>query len=143
MRSIFVFIKKSDREQVIACLNSICTKRNGSTDAWITETNGDPVLYVEFSENSFQNEIGANEWNDLVSKLGEEPKMSISVDISGRHDGKNEVMNFLASFLEINEGYVMDDYTDYAWSLNEIRNSVLVEGLPFFDYTGWPIKGGK
>jgi len=143
MRSIFVFIKKSDKEQVISCLNSICTKQNGSADAWIIETNGEPVLYVEFSENTFKNEIGVNEWNDLVSKLGVEPKMSISVDISGRHDGKNEVMKFLASFLEINEGYVMDDYTDYAWSFNEINNSVLVEGHPFFDYNGWSIKGGK
>ncbi len=137
MRSVFVYLKEPKTIEIVSLLDNICSNRNGSGEAWLWLKNDDLVLYIEFYEERFWAEIEPKEWKGLVKKLGSEPELCICVNVSGRHPGKDELFNFLEQLLVKFDGVVLDDYTDYAWEINEILNGKLVKGHPFFDYVGW------
>jgi hypothetical protein len=137
MRSAYVYLKGPKTDALVSFLDSICTKRKDFDATWLVETDNDPVLYIDFYEKKYWDEIEPQDWKELVKKLGAEPELSICVDISGRHPGKDELFSFLELLLTSYEGVVLDDYTEYAWNIKEILDGELIEGHPFFDYIGW------
>ena len=137
MRSIYIYIKENKSSEVASYLDSICTSRKAHNETWLYEYNNDQFLYIEFYEKKYWDEIHKKDLEKLISKLGTEPKLSLCIDVSGRHPGKEELFSFLKLFLKKYDGVVLDDYTNFAWKLNEILDGKLIEGHPFFDYKGW------
>jgi hypothetical protein len=133
MRSAFIYIREPRATTLVSHLDSICTKRNGPNEAWLIERDGDPVLYVEFYEKKYWDEIEPFSWEALVTKLGGVPECAICVDVSGRHRGKEDLFGFLEDFLKRYDGVVLDDFTDYSWSLPEILDGKRIDGHSFFE----------
>ena len=61
----------------------------------------------------------------------------LSVDISGRADSTPEIFLLVKTFLSEISGYVMDDYTEHLWTLDEIKNRTRHNRHVFFDFKGW------
>jgi len=108
MRTIVLHLARTSRNEIEAQLSSL------RATASIPDT-----LYVEFCD------------------AQTEEMVSLAVDVSGRVNGKSEIISFVQYFLSRYPGTVTDDYTDHEWSLGEITNDVKIQGHPFFDYQGW------
>lgn len=68
----------------------------------------------------------------ILVKLSSSPLQIVVIDISGRHDGRAELLYILTGLLRKFEGVVTDDYFDYAWTLNEILDDDKLEIPKFF-----------
>lgn len=69
----------------------------------------------------------------LEAALGYHPTWGVQVDISGRIDGTAEVRR-LAALLLRRGGVAFDDYSEHAWTLQEIESGTAIEGLRFFGF---------
>ena len=87
------------------------------------------------------NELGLrDEYEELLVAIGgQKPSVGLSVDVSGRHPGDDEVRLISQFLLNRFKGFAFDDYLAYshAWTLEEILSGVKVNGLHFFDYQGY------
>ena len=63
--------------------------------------------------------------------------VSVAADVSGRHGGDEEVHLFVCALFGAFSGVAQDDYSEHFWSLEEIQQNTTVQGLRFFDYTGY------
>jgi hypothetical protein len=133
MRSAFIYIREPRAVALVSHLDAICSRRNGQNEAWLIEKDDDQVLWVEFYENEYWDEVEPVSWEALVAKLGGVPACAICVDVSGRHPGKEELFKFLADFSKRYEGCILDDFTDYSWSVSEILEGKRINGHSFFE----------
>lgn len=136
MRSAFLFLQNYTLSQAKNLLNNLAEK-NGT--GWlINSKENDPILYIrvdqEFSLlNEFdEDEVGFEKLVEIINNY-----IIVIIDISGRHNGKIELIEFINNCLLNRNGYVMDDYTYHLWTIDEINGNKLVENHPFFDYNGW------
>ena len=102
----------------------------------MADKEGDPLLYIDFYHD-FNIEGEVEEWFGLLEYFGGEPAVSVSADVSGRHDGTEEVFLFVCGLLRAFRGVVTDGYTFHLWSYSEIEANAEFDGHPFFDYSGW------
>jgi hypothetical protein len=59
MRSVYVFLKKVQKDKVISKFNDVCENNNDLQ--WLYMKNDDPVLYIGFDKNnSFLNDSEEN-----------------------------------------------------------------------------------
>ena len=99
MRSVFLHLKEVEKKSVVTALDQICDRPNGSTgEDWLCLKNEDPVLYVGFYTD--YTEYEPDSWKVIIDALGCEPTVSVVADVSGRHNGKPEVVAFLKAVLE-------------------------------------------
>ncbi|HWE97357.1 MAG TPA: hypothetical protein VG269_25590 [Tepidisphaeraceae bacterium] len=106
-------------------------------DRWLLNAReGDPVLYIGLDpiESVL---VSPEEQLRILDAAGGRTFSLVTVDVSGRHPGNDEVRALIEELLAAFDGLVFDDYTDHPWSLHEIRVNVHKDGHPFFDYTGW------
>jgi hypothetical protein len=79
------------------------------------------------------------EYDELLHSIGGgTPTVQVSVDVSGRVAGDDEVRLLVRILLGEFRGFAFDDFLSYshAWTLAEIEGGVLTDGLKFFDYRG-------
>jgi hypothetical protein len=97
------------------------------------------VLYIRVSEYAWSDK---QKWESddyaelLVATNGERPTVEVFADVSGRVPGDTEVKALAELLLGAFGGFAFDDFLAYqhAWSLAEIREDHLVDGMHFFDY---------
>ena len=130
MRAIDVFLRDTTRDAVAAVLNSVYP---GQRDPWVKLVDDDPRLWIRFSTEDWpgvDHECWEGPFHD---QFGGEPAVAITADISGRHPGKEQVLEFVSLLLGRFDGMANDDYTDRLWTLAEIVADVRHNGFPFFD----------
>lgn len=131
MRSVFAHLKNTNKETVRKVLDNICDQKSSRPDEWLCLKEGDPILYVGFY--SDYQEYETDEWRKLVSELGCEPEVTVVADVSGRHSGRKEVIQFLKSVMEKFDGVIQDD-SDEVWTLNEVFSEKIKNNERFFQY---------
>lgn len=130
MRSVFAHLKNVDPASVAAALDSICDQRDDIHDQWLCLSDGDPVLYVGFyTDHAVEYEL--DEWTRLTEALGCTPSVSVVADVSGRHDGRPEVIAFLKALLDQFDGVVQDDF-EPVWTMQQVLNDDELQGHRFF-----------
>jgi len=134
MRSILLHFRGVTRADVNHLLQKICRPANGPE--WVFEVEGEPYLYIDFYTDGLR-EFEPQNWAALVETVGDEPAISLIVDVSGRHPGDRQLREFASAVLSEFDGFAQDDYTEHCWTLKEIVSGHEEEGHPFFDYLGW------
>jgi hypothetical protein len=135
VRSCF-FIFEEQNKNVIKDFLSSCCGESHDEKQWNILKNGAGLLYISiYPAEKLFNEI---ENNTHFYKTGnmQPPLLCCQIDVSGRYDGTPEIIYLFTRLFDRVKGYAMDDYTDYFWSFEEIKNNVLVEGHRFFDFSG-------
>ncbi len=130
MRSVFVYLKNVDKAKVVVALDKICDQRGALLDGWICLTKGTPVLYVDFYTD-LEIEFEPDDWTRLIDSLGCKPSVSVTANVSGRHNGRPEVIAFLKALLDKFEGVVQDD-SESIWTMQEVLSGDIKEGRGFF-----------
>jgi hypothetical protein len=131
MRSVSVFFKEEEKEKIVGALNSLCSETQ--VNPWVLLNNGDAVLYINIDEtNTILSELEKHEADMILEKLSSSPLQIVVIDISGRYDGRAELLYILTGLLRIFEGVVTDDYFDYAWTINEILDDNKLDIPKFF-----------
>ncbi len=75
---------------------------------------------------------------EIDSVLCKKPDVSLVADVSGRHSGEAEVLYFVRACLSKFTAVAQDEYTNHAWTLQEIQTGYRHLGHAYFDYLGWP-----
>jgi len=130
MRSVFAFLYDVSSVEIQKFVDS----KNASQGF----ESGKP-LYVEFWEDWESDSVIVEEGTHLKfkEKCGSEVSCVLSIGVSGRDDGTEEVYSYLGELLKNYKGFAMDDYTNHLWSLSEIQNNKRIDGHLFFDFEGW------
>lgn len=138
MRSVFMLFETRHRDAVVEFLDQYCDEKfkKRETTQWNVLKNGDGMFYIdEISMDQLLMEIGDDSPYLYILETLQKPLCCWQIDISGRHDGTVEIKQLLHELLSQINGFAMDDFTEYFWTLEEIENGTLVEGRAFFDYT--------
>jgi len=138
MRSVFFVFECSISENISAFLDVYCDYFNLSSTVkqWIVQCNNDPCLYIENTHLSEKDLCFEDSGIPLLFSDMANPVVW-SVNISGRHDGATEVVELVTALLSEFPMYIMDDYTNHFWTLEEITYNKKIEGHCFFDHLGW------
>ncbi len=139
MRSVFVFLCDASEEEVSAHLDHTYPTQR---EPWLSSVGDDPYLYIDFYREG-PTEFEPEEWSDLVERCNGKPPVGVMADVSGRHPGDQQALDFVTNMLTHFNGFAMDDYTEHLWSLEELRTGIRVLGHPFFDYDGWWLERGS
>lgn len=131
MRTVFAF-PPGESTATIALLDQHFPQQR---HPWVM--NG--ALYIEIDDERFGSLY--SDWDPevvaaLATVVGDRPGWGLRIDVSGRIDGTNDVHRLLDLLLD-RGGVAFDDYTDHAWTLQEIQSGVLVDGLRFFDFRAY------
>ena len=138
MRSVFLLFESQLSKSVIKFLDEYCGTANGKSPdrQWIVLCDNDPCLYV-YESPLCEDDLAFEDGIPPLYSLMEEPTVWM-VDVSGRHDGTKEVMKLAAALLLNFPLYLMDDYTNHCWTLEEITGNKIIEGRCFFDHSQAP-----
>jgi hypothetical protein len=134
MRSICLIFENNLTECISKLLDEYCNDKY--EEQWIVRYNNDPCLYIwntplcEYDLSFVENGTPS-----IYSEM--ENPVVWAVDISGRHDGTTQVLELATALLSKFEIYLMDDYTNHFWTLEEITGNTKIEGHCFFDHRGW------
>ncbi|GLY54580.1 hypothetical protein [Lentzea sp. NBRC 102530] len=131
MRSVFVF-PRLDRAGVAAVLDALSPRQN---TPWFV----DDALYVDLdseAEGCLYQDWEPEAVEQLTAAFGGRPSWAVQIDVSGRVDGTEQVRRLVLALLDAG-GVATDDYSDHAWTADEIRSGARCEGLTFFDFRGY------
>jgi len=134
MRSVFVYLKNTEKQAVEAVISSFAKPYAG--EEWVYPVTGDITLYIRYFD-EYQSEFEPEEVADLVKALGHLPDVVLMADVSGRIKGEKEARMFVERLLTVFSGVAQDDYGNHYWSLEEINASAMPQGLRFFDTQGY------
>src|SRR4051812_22037225 len=130
MRLVFVFPRQGHVD-IVAALDALSPQQN---EPWLV----DDVLYVglDSEDDGFLYADWEPEAVDhLTAVIGHRPAWAVVINVSGRVDGTEQLRRLVLSLLDVG-GVAMDDYSDHAWTANDIRSGARYEGLSFFDFRG-------
>ena len=133
MRSVFVHLKEATEDNAALWLSSF-TYAQGLKAPWLYPDSKNATLYINFYRD--YQEFEPEDYERLIATLGCAPSLSIIADVSGRVDGTTEVKYFVTAALRQFNGVGEDEYSTHFWTLEEIEDNILVEGLHFFDFKG-------
>lgn len=133
MRSVIVFLRDTTESAVKAHLDVAYPQQH---EPWIMFVGGEACLYIDLYRDG-PREHEPEQWASIVRRFGGEPAVAVIACVSGRRRGDEEVLTFAAALLTRFSGSAMDEYSDYLWSLAELRAGCRVGGHPFFDSNGW------
>ncbi|MEW6128620.1 MAG: hypothetical protein AB1757_16395 [Acidobacteriota bacterium] len=105
MRSVFGHLKNAPEEEVIEWLTSFVGMRSAD-GMWRYPNEKTPVLYIEFYHD-YQTEFESEDYQNLLSKLGNKPSITIVADVSGRVPGITEVKLFIIELLKQFDGWLL------------------------------------
>ncbi|OVE82533.1 hypothetical protein BVY03_00680 [bacterium K02(2017)] len=137
MRSVFIHLTDININELTIYLNSTYPEQN---NPWLILKNEDPVLYINHYTNTLaEYDFEKEEIESIKKALNGDITASLIIDVSGRHEGLDEVTLFLEKILTRFKGIAIDEYTQHPWSLEEIKEKKEIQDHPFFDYKGWSI----
>ena len=139
MRSVFFIFEKQNEEAVIDFLDEYCDQSFyvNQDKQWNVLKDGDGLFYIyQISPDELFAKMEDKTYFNKLDTM-EKPLSVWQADISGRHNGRPEIKDLFIALLSKIHGYAVDDYTDYFWSLAEIKADEKIMNHPFFDYTGW------
>jgi hypothetical protein len=134
VRTVFVF-PRGERAGTVAALDRLLPgPRAPWTDTGAAQADL-PVLYVNVVDEHMQlfSDWEDNEIAAVQSATGGRPTWAVTIDISGRADGTDEV-SWLVTELLGGGGVATDDYSDHCWTRQEIQAGTVIDGLRFFDF---------
>ncbi|MEU0490374.1 hypothetical protein ABZ249_14200 [Nocardiopsis sp. NPDC006139] len=126
MRTVFVF-PGTGREETAALLDRHLPRSGGT---WVMPD----VLYAHIDDEPAG--LLFRDWEPeevarIDAALGRHPDWALQVDVSRRVEGAAELLPLLALLLE-HGGVAADDHSPHAWTLREIEDGTVVDGLRFF-----------
>lgn len=135
MRSVFLLVEQQNRNVVMKNFDLCCDQSFESSSGekqWNILKDGDGLFYIcEISAETLFCEMEDEKYFGRIG-VSKRKFACWQIDISGRHDGTGELLKLLHSLFSDLPGYVVDDYTNYFWTLAEIEKSVCIQGHPFF-----------
>jgi hypothetical protein len=141
MRSIWIALIGPAVSEVGDLLSASGFEHSDGSNRWNYPGGESAALYVSCGDMSWVEKYGLQEeWEELLEALeGEDPTVRVNADVSGRVPGDEEVRFLSTLLLGQFKGAAFDDWFSYshAWSLSEIQEGTLVDGVHFFDYRGW------
>jgi len=129
MRSVLVHLADCSETDVASLIASAYPAQAGPP--WIEEVEGDPCLYIDFYRDHAL-EFEPAVLDGLIARFSGRLPLSLVADVSGRHDGADQVRHFVETLLTSWSGVAQDDYSDHLWTLLEIRARITVDGRQFF-----------
>lgn len=125
MRSVIVYLKSANEDDVLDFLQTHFD--SAEAPPWYLKSEDNIILtitaYSDFAtESSVQNELGYS------------PAIAVLAEVSKRHPGDAEIRFFVSSLLNRFEGHAGDEYSNHAWTIEEIESETEFEGHKFFDY---------
>ena len=128
MRTVICHLAGASPEDVSTVLDASFVRQEGGF--WLLrDASGDPLLYIGFYQH-IQSEFHPIELERLREAVGDEITVSVQADVSGRHDGAEEVRRFAKTLLSKFRGVATDDNGSRPWTLNEIERGA--NGHAFF-----------
>jgi hypothetical protein len=134
MRSVFVYLKNTERCAVASVMHSFAKSLDGRE--WAYPADGNTTLWIRYFD-EYQSEFEPEELAVLVKALGQAPDVVLMADISGRIEGEKEARFFANTMLNAFSGVAYDGCNEHYWSLAEINADAKPLGLRFFDHQGW------
>lgn len=143
MRTVFLVFESKQKSKAEKFLDQYCDRchQHESIKQWQIDAHQtiDPEQICLYLDNQplrdddfvLEEEHALEMWSSLYDPL------VFMVNISGKHDGTAELLDFVQSFLNNIPGFVLDDYTEHFWTHEELANHSTFAGHPFFDYIGW------
>lgn len=128
MRTVFMF-PVTGRDETVAMLDRHLPAQR---DPWSMEG----ALYIDVDDE--RTGYLFCDWDPgevalVDAALGYHPTWALQVNVSGGVDGTAE-LHRLAALLLGSGGVAFDCYSDHAWTLREIEDGTVVDGLRFFDF---------
>ncbi len=122
MRSVFLFpsLTPSEARQV---LDSAFPRNGDDHEEWLVES----AIWVRIVDPPYWGDWASDETEVLERSFGGRPDTMIQADVSGRIDGRNEVIRLCRAVLS-KGGVATDDYSDKCWPLAEIIDAAGSEG---------------
>jgi hypothetical protein len=130
MRSVHVYLRETTQDVVAAVLDLAYP---GQRFPWLHLIKDDPYLYIDFLPSNWS-DIDPDHWKEFQEQFGGEPAVAVTADVSGRHPGGPQVLEFVTLLLSKFNGLANDDYTDRLWPLSEIIEKARYKGFEFFDW---------
>ena len=132
MRSVHVYLRDTTQDEVAAVLDLAYP---GQRFPWLHSINDDAYLYIDFLPTNWS-DIDPDDWKVFQEQFGGEPAVAVTADVSGRHHGGPQVLEFVTLLLSKFNGLANDDYTDRLWPLSEIKEEGALQGLRVFRLAG-------
>ena len=115
LRTVIAHLWDTTEAVVAATLDATYSKPNGPT--WVDYVAGDPCLYIDIYRHG---PIEYPAWATRFDSVGGTPAVSVSADISGRHNGWTQVEEFMGLLLSQFRGLAEDDDSYCLWSLAQL-----------------------
>jgi hypothetical protein len=106
MRSVIIHLHDTTEPEVAGFLQEMYPFQKGSP--WIADVAGDACLYIDFYRDG-PTERGPERWAEVVASFGGEPSVSVIADVSGRHQGDEQIHQFVSSLLARFRGAIEGD----------------------------------
>jgi hypothetical protein len=130
MRSVLVLLKKALRKQVTDALDSLY---RGQRAPWVRlNPSGEEVLYIHVDDDPME-DLEPESRARVIAALGGVPSFGLYADVSGRHPGRDEVVELAKELLSRFQGFALDDHGHHLWTIQEIRGGTKVDGRGFFE----------
>jgi hypothetical protein len=102
---------------------------------WVESIASDPCLYINIYRHGPAEDP---DWATRFDGVGGFPAVSVSADISGRHNGWPQVEAFITLLLVNFRGLAQDDDSYRLWSLSAVRGDLPTGQTRFGEYwRGW------
>ena len=135
MRSVIVHLDGCTEADAADLLDIVYPEQR---HPWVDFVERDACLYIDFYRHHYYGiEFDPEVLVELKSRFHGQLPLGIIANVSGRHDGTQQVLRFVRTLLMWRTGVATDDYTDHLWSLTEIEAEARYDGLAFFDYDGY------
>lgn len=115
MRTVIAHLWGTTESAVAAVLDAAYPRSSGPT--WVAYVGDDPCLYIDIYRHG---PIEDPDWATRFDSMGGHPAVSISADISGRHNGWAQVEELMRVLLGRFRGVAQDADSGRLWSLAEL-----------------------
>jgi hypothetical protein len=129
MRSVLVHLAGCTEAEVASLIASTYPAQAGPP--WIDLVDGDPCLYIDHYRDHVV-ELEPADLDQLKERFSGRLPVSLIANVSGRHNGAEQVHHFVEALLTCWSGVAQDNYSDHLWTLPEIRAGTAIEGRLFF-----------
>ena len=139
MRSVFVHLCGTYESEFSAWLDRHYKRE---PEQWLLERDEDPCLYIDFyRDGPVEDE---NRFTRFADRGGP-PPVTVTADISGRHEGWEETKAFVVTILKSFDGTAEDDGGVRLWSGPEVEADLMIDGRKFglvgANSGGYPVAG--
>ena len=129
MRSVYVFARVTS-EELGSYLDSLVPRR-GAAEQWLYPDPDKKILYIQITDDLYD-ELEPETLEEVLAHFGGERVTCLSIDVSGRYPGEEEVKEIVSMLLRRFEGIAMDDWSEHLWTLEEIVSGRRWNGQRFF-----------